>query len=145
MSPPTRAALYSETDRFRHQFNEHVTRRFDVAVDELTSQAQVYNLLSSTNSDVKKTPILLFVHTQTYNTSFFEELFSLKDTTDALKTPIIIWSDRLNRAEISALYRLGATSVIHQDAQTNSLAKTLSDMGEYWFRSVILPRPGFRG
>lgn len=95
--------------------------------------------------DDKSLPSLLILQLDEATQAFLQRLFSLKKTSSIQHIPVIVWSNKLSTAEISDVYALGASAVILQNAHTNSLAKTLADMGEYWFRSVILPTPRFRG
>lgn len=145
MSPPIRVALYCRVAAISDQISENLQAGYPVVIDPLSDPEELRHWFDPAREDVKNPPAIFIAYIEENQLTFLEKLFSLKKTSFMYQTPVIVWSNRLTPSEISAIYRLGAAAVIHQSDQTNSLAKTLSDMGEYWFKSVVLPKPRFRG
>lgn len=146
----TFVVLFCEDANLARQIGSGLSAQTPLEIKTLTTRPALWQLLDPNDrqtgtADGKIPPSLLILHLDETPLPFLERLFSLKKTSSTQHIPVIVWSNKLSTTEISAVYRLGAAAVILQNAHTNSLAKTLADVGEYWFRSVILPTPRARG
>ncbi len=56
--------------------------------------------------------------------------------------PVVVLTTSTTEEDIAQIYRLGANSFITKPVSFEDLVQAMKVIGEYWFQTVRLPRPG---
>lgn len=66
-------------------------------------------------------------------------IIELKQSARLKNIPIVIFSTSSQIEDIEHTYDLGASSYIHKPTDFDDLKKIVNTLGDYWFKTVLLP------
>ncbi|HNP73084.1 MAG TPA: response regulator [Kouleothrix sp.] len=90
---------------------------------------------------VWKPPSLILLDLNLPATDGREVLAEIKHDTRLSTIPVVVLTTSANPKDIEACYRAGANSYMIKPVNMNELNRILHLLCEYWFTSVVLPRP----
>lgn len=130
-----------------------------IADDDLDDQLLVQQAFKKNNIDIP----LTFVNNGEELISFFMEnpsinlpsfilldlnmpkkngkdcIIELKQSPRLKNIPIVMFSTSSQIEDIEHTYNLGASSYIHKPTDFDDLKKIVNTLGDYWFKTVLLP------